>query len=168
LFLHHSSVRGTADKSEVGLGSTSLDSLAALWTSAAQAGGDSMNALRTLVVEDDAMIAGLLEETLEGLGHGVCAVETNVAHAVAAASRWQPDLMIVDIGLGEASGIAAVKEILRGSFVPHVFFVTGSALNGLSLGPDTVLIRKPFRVSDLDQAIQRALSAASACDRVAE
>jgi two-component system, response regulator PdtaR len=126
-----------------------------------------MNALRTLVVEDDAMIAGLLAETLEGLGHGVCAIETNVAHAVAAASRCRPDLMIVDVGLGEASGIAAVKEILRSSFVPYVF-VTGNALSGLSLGPDTILIRKPFRVSDLDQAIQRALSAASACDRVAE
>jgi len=126
-----------------------------------------MNALRTLVVEDDAMIAGLLAETLEGLGHAVCAVETNFARAVAAASRWHPDLMIVDVGLGETSGIAAVKEILRSGFVPYVF-VTGSALSGLSLGPDTVLIRKPFRVSDLDQAIQMALSAASACDRVAE
>jgi len=126
-----------------------------------------MNALRALIVEDDAMIAGLLAETLEGLGHGVCAVETNVARAVAAASRWRPDLMIVDVGLGEASGIAAVKEILSSSFVPCVF-VTGGALSGLSLGPDTVLIRKPFRVSDLDQAIQRALSAASPCDRVAE
>ena len=69
--------------------------------------------------------------------------------------------------LGEASGIVAVKQILSSSFVPYVF-VTGSALSGLSVGPDTVLLRKPFRVSDLDQAIQRALSAASACDRVAE
>jgi two-component system, response regulator PdtaR len=126
-----------------------------------------MNALRTLIVEDDAMIAGLLAETLEGLGHGVCAVETNVARAVAAASRWHPDLMIVDVGLGEATGIAAVKEILRSSFVPYVL-VTGNPLSGLSLGPDTVLLRKPFRVPDLDQAIQRALSAASPCDRVAE
>ena len=126
-----------------------------------------MNALRTLIVEDDAMIAGLLAETLECLGHGVCAVETNVARAVAAASRWRPDLMIVDVGLGEASGIVAVKQILSSSFVPYVF-VTGSALSGLSVGPDTVLLRKPFRVSDLDQAIQRALSAASACNRVAE
>ena len=71
-----------------------------------------MKALRTLVVEDDAMIGGLLAETLEGLGHAVCAVETNVANAMAAASRWRPDLMIVDVELGEASGIAVVKEIL--------------------------------------------------------
>ena len=126
-----------------------------------------MKALRTLVVEDDAMIGGLLAETLEGLGHAVCAVETNVAKAVAAASHWRPDLMIVDVGLGEASGIAAVKEILRSRFVPHVF-VTGDTLRGVPLGPDTVLIQKPFRVSDLDQAIQRALVAATACDRVVE
>ena len=106
-----------------------------------------MNALRTLVVEDDAMIAGLLAETLEGLGHAVCAVETNFARAVAAASRWHPDLMIVDVGLGETSGIAAVKEILRSRFVPHVV-VTGDAGRGRPLSPDTVLIQKPFRVSD--------------------
>jgi two-component system, response regulator PdtaR len=116
-----------------------------------------MKALRTLVVEDDAMIGGLLAETLEGLGHAVCAVETSVARAVAAASRSRPDLMIVDVGFGEASGIAAVNAILRSGFVPHVF-VTGGALRGVPLGPDTVLIRKPFRVSDLDQAIQRALA----------
>jgi CheY-like chemotaxis protein len=122
-----------------------------------------MNALRTLVVEDDAMIRGLLAETLEGLGHTVCAVESNVANAVAAASHWRPDLMIVDIGLGEASGIVAVKEILRRGFVPHLF-VTGDTVRGIPLGPETVLIQKPFRVSDLERAIQRALEAATVCD----
>ena len=59
-----------------------------------------MKALRILVVEDDTMIGELLVETLEGLGHAVCAVESNVANAVAAASRCRPDLMIVDVGLG--------------------------------------------------------------------
>jgi two-component system, response regulator PdtaR len=125
-----------------------------------------MIALRTLIVEDDAMIAGLLAETLEGLGHTVCEVETNVANAVAAASRCHPDLMIVDVGPGEANGIAAVKEILRSGFVPHVF-VTGAPVRDISLGPDSVLIRKPFRVSELEHAIERALSHAPGYDRVA-
>jgi CheY-like chemotaxis protein len=117
-----------------------------------------MKALRTLVVDDDAIIGELLAETLEGLGHTVCAVENNVADAVAAAWRCRPDLMIVDVGLGEASGIAAVKEILRSHYSAHVF-VTGNASTNLSLGPNSVLIRKPFRTSDLDQAIQTALAA---------
>ena len=107
----------------------------------------------------------LLAEALEGLGHTVCAVESNVAKAVAAASHWRPDLMIVDVGLGEASGVLAVKEILLRRFVPHVF-VTGNAVRGMPLGPDTVLIQKPFRVSDLERAIQRALATAPASDRV--
>ena len=115
-----------------------------------------MKALRILVVEDDVMIGGLLAETLEDLGHVVCAVETNAANAVAAAARHHPDLMIVDVGLGEASGVAAVKEILRSGFVPHVF-ATGDALRDLSLGPNAVLIQKPFRGPDIVHAIERAL-----------
>jgi CheY-like chemotaxis protein len=125
-----------------------------------------MKALHTLIVEDDAMIGGLLAETLEGLGHTVCAVESNVADAVTSASYWLPDLMIVDVGLGEGNGVAAVQEILRGRFVPHVF-VTGDAVRDMPLGPDTVLIQKPYRVSDLERAIQRALATAPACERVA-
>ena len=126
-----------------------------------------MEALRTLVVEDDAVIGELLAETLEGLGHRVCAVENNIGDAVTAARRHRPDVMIVDVGLGEESGVAAVKEILRSHFAAHVF-VTGDSLTNLSLGPNSVLIRKPFRVSDLDQAIQKALAAPPACDLTAK
>ena len=80
------------------------------------------------------MIGGLLAETLEGLGHAVCAMESNVAKAVAAASHWRPDLMIVDVGLGEASGIAAVKEILRsGRCIERRFVGTGHRPHSKSL-----------------------------------
>jgi CheY-like chemotaxis protein len=120
--------------------------------------GKSVQALRILVVEDDVLIGELLAETLEDLGHTVCAVETRAGSAAAAAARCHPDLMIVDVGLGEASGVAAVKEILRAGFVPHVF-VTGDALRDLSLGPDAVLIQKPFREPDIVRAIERALTA---------
>ena len=125
-----------------------------------------MKALRALVVENDPMIGELLAETLDGLGHTVCAIERNVADAVAAASHWRPDLMIVDVGLGEAGGIAAVKEILRSGFVPHVF-VAGDSLRGVPLSAETILIQKPFRVSDLERAIERALSAATVSNGVA-
>ena len=112
--------------------------------------------LRVLVVEDDLMIGPLLAEMLEDLGHIVCAVEVSAAAAVAAALRYHPDLMIVDVGLGEASGIAAVEEILREGFVPHVF-VTGDLVRNLSLGPDAVLLQKPYRGSDIVAAIARAV-----------
>jgi len=109
-----------------------------------------------LVVEDDRVIGPLLAEILEDLGHFVCAVEVDAAKAVAAAARFHPDLMIVDVGLGEVSGVAAVRQILRDGFVPHVF-VTGDLVRNLSLGPDAVLLQKPYRGSDLVAAIARAV-----------
>jgi two-component system, response regulator PdtaR len=116
----------------------------------------AMKPLRVLIVEDDLTIGPLLAETLEQLGHVVCALEVDAVAAVSAARRCHPDLMIVDIGLGEASGIAAVEQILKEGFVPHVF-VTGDGLRGLPLGPEAVLIQKPYRSSDLVAAIARAI-----------
>ena len=58
-----------------------------------------MKALQILVVEDDALIAMLLEETLAELGHYVCGVEASQSGAVNAALRCRPDLMIVDVAI---------------------------------------------------------------------
>jgi DNA-binding response OmpR family regulator len=117
-----------------------------------------MKPLRILVVEDDLMIGPLLAELLEELGHVICAVEVDAAAAVTAATRCHPDLIIVDVGLGEASGIAAVRQILKQGLARHVF-VTGDILRGLSLGPGAVLIQKPYRGSHLVAAIARVVGA---------
>ena len=119
-----------------------------------------MRPLRVLVVEDDLMIGPLLAEVLEDLGHVVVAVVVDADAAVAAARDCRPDLMIVDIKLGERSGVAAVKEIISDGFVPHVF-VTGDLLSNLDLGPDAVLIQKPYRQTDIVAAIARAIGNAS-------
>lgn len=100
-------------------------------------------------------MARLLAELLEEFGHVVCAVEVDAAAAVAAARRCHPDLMIVDVGLGEASGIAAVKEILRR--LRAACLRDRDILTRLSLGPDAVLVQKPYRGSDLVAAIARAI-----------
>ena len=80
-----------------------------------------MKALRVLVVEDDALIAMLLSELLAGMGHDVCATAASEAEAVIAATRYDPDLMIVDARLGRGSGVSAVEQILRAGPVAHVF-----------------------------------------------
>ena len=109
------------------------------------------------------MIGPLLAEVLEDLGHVVVAVEIDADAAVATARDCRPDLMIVDIGLGERSGVAAVREILRDGFVPHVF-VTGDLLGNLDLGPDAVLMQKPYRRADIVAAIARVIGGAAEKD----
>jgi len=117
-----------------------------------------MSLLRVLVVEDDAMIAMLLAETVIGLGHTVCAIEATESEAVAAAHRFQPDIMIVDAGLHQGNGISAVETILRARFVPHVF-VTGDPMAVQALRPGAVVLQKPFFEHELVRAIGIALTA---------
>ena len=117
-----------------------------------------MKALRILVVEDDAMIAMLLGDVFAGMGHDVCAIEATEAGAVAAAAQCRPDLMIVDVRLGDGSGFTAVEEILRTGFVPHVF-ISGDISTVRALKPGAVAIQKPFDEAVLVRAIERALAA---------
>ena len=124
------------------------------------AGGNPMKPLRILIVEDDAMIAMLLADMFAAMGHDICAIEATEAGAVAAALQCRPDLMIVDVRLGDESGISAVEEILRTGFVPHVF-ISGDILTIQALKPDAVAIQKPFDEFDLVRAIRRALGAAA-------
>jgi two-component system, response regulator PdtaR len=117
-----------------------------------------MKALRVLVIEDDALIAMLLTEMLGRMGHDVCATAASEAEGVIAAARYAPDLMIVDAGLGRGSGVSAVEEILRAGPRAHVF-VSGDAERVRRRRPDAIVVRKPFRESELARAIDTALAA---------
>jgi CheY-like chemotaxis protein len=117
-------------------------------------------AMRVLVVEDDAVIGTLLAEMLTGMGHDVCGIEATEADAVSAAARCKPDLMIVDVSLGEGSGVTAIDAIHVAGPVPHVF-VSGDISGIRALRPGSIFIRKPYREADLARVIQQALGAAS-------
>ena len=119
-----------------------------------------MNLLRILVVEDDAIVGMLLAEMLEEMGYDVCAIEASQADAVAAAMRCRPDLMIVDVQLGDGSGVLAVEEILRTRPIPHLF-VSGDPTAVTALRPGAVALQKPFREADLARAIDHALGPAT-------
>lgn len=116
-----------------------------------------MMKLRVLVIEDEPIIAMLLAEVLTELGHVVSGVAATEAEAILAASRCRPDLMIVDARLRQGSGVAAVSEILKDGFIPHVF-VSGERLTETSLSPEAIVLQKPFQEADLVRAIARALS----------
>jgi CheY-like chemotaxis protein len=112
--------------------------------------------LRVLVIEDDALIASLLAETVEALGHTVCAIAMTENEAVAYALEHQPDLLIVDAGLIDGNGISAVETILQTHLVPYLF-VTGNGREVKALDPAAVILEKPFFVPELVHAIERAL-----------
>ena len=114
---------------------------------------------RILVVDDDPHICLAVRAWLKRYGFNV-AIADGGATGLVALDNSTFDLMIVDIKMGEGSGVAAVKEILHEGFVPHVF-ATGDLLRNLDLGPDAVLIQKPYRRADLVAAIERAIGGAT-------
>ena len=112
--------------------------------------------IRVMVVEDEPMLGVLFGELLESMGYVVCAIEATEASAVAAAQRCKPDLILVDVQLGLGSGVSAIVAILRNGFVPHVF--CGGDISGVqSMRPSAIALQKPFRISELARAIDRAL-----------
>ncbi len=128
------------------------------WANEGGAGGAlALKSLRILVVEDDALIGGLLAEMLVEMGHTVCAIERDEAAAVVAAVRFGPDLMIVDATLGEGSGIRAVDTVGRTKPIRHLF-TSGDTKKVRLLRPDAVVVQKPFVEIDLARAIARAVA----------
>lgn len=115
-----------------------------------------MKPLRILVVEDEGIVAFLLAQILESMGHEVCGIENDKAGAIAAAKRCKPDLMIVDDRLGRDSGLTVIETILLDGSMPHVF-VSGDVSRIRSSRPLAVVLEKPFFEADLEQAIRRAL-----------
>ena len=81
-----------------------------------------------LIVEDEAMIAWMIESLLEDMGFTSISVASNGEDAIAKAASLRPGLVISDINLGQGGldGIDAAKAIL-GLTAASVVFVTGYA-----------------------------------------
>jgi len=109
-----------------------------------------------MIVEDDAIIGGLLAELLQAQGHDICAIEASETGAVVAAGRSKPDLMIVDARLQDGSGIRAVETINRFLNIPHIF-VCFDAAPVRAIKPNSIVLQKPYFERDLVLAIRSAL-----------
>ncbi|HZZ87641.1 MAG TPA: response regulator [Caulobacteraceae bacterium] len=112
---------------------------------------------RVLVVEDEMMIAMLVEDMLAELG---CAV-VGPAHAldvalVLARTETGIDAALLDVNLG-GQPVFAVADALREKGVPAIFS-TGygdAALREVDRG--CPVLQKPFRAHDLAKALSQAL-----------
>jgi two-component system, response regulator PdtaR len=120
-----------------------------------------MRPLRVLLVEDEVLIAMLFTEVLEEMGHNVCAMESTEADAVAAAAKFNPDLIIADAKLRKGSGVSAIATILLKGYVPHML-VSGDVSGVRAARPDAIVIQKPFFASDLARAVELAMDAKAA------
>jgi len=133
---------------------------------------DSTVPLRVLVVEDEGLVAADVQRALERGGYEVCGVCADGASAVRVARSELPDAVIMDIQLtGPMDGIEAAGVIQRECSCP-VIFLTGHAeaatvQRARGVQPYGYLL-KPFHESELQSAVELAVSRHAADSRVRE
>jgi DNA-binding response OmpR family regulator len=74
-----------------------------------------------LVVEDNAVLAFMIEDALIEAGHKVLGPVATAAEAITMASEFQPQLAIVDIDLGTATSGVEVARALARAGTPSLF-----------------------------------------------
>ena len=112
---------------------------------------------RVLIVEDELMVAMLVEAMVEDLGHEVVGPAMTLDRALQLAREGQFDCAILDMNLGDGVMSTPVAAALAARGIPFLF-ATGYDSKG-AVGPfDAAVLRKPFLAAELDRAL-RAMSA---------
>ncbi|PHV11389.1 two-component system response regulator [Chitinimonas sp. BJB300] len=121
-----------------------------------------MRAERILIVEDEPVVALDLRQTLEGIGHEVCGIHSNVISAVHAVELHHPSLVLMDIHLqGPGDGIDACQMIYEKWKVPVIFltaYVDEKTVSRAACAKPFGYLSKPYKVMELNAAIQVARS----------
>jgi len=114
---------------------------------------------RVLVVDDEPAIRHTLARNLEGHGYEVHSAESG-EEALDAAARFQPDLVLLDLGLPDLDGTEVIGSIRSRTSTPIIVLSVRGAerdkVRALELGADDYLT-KPFGIDELLARVKVAL-----------
>ena len=113
--------------------------------------GGMARSTRVLVVEDDLDIAGVLRRSLDKDGYEVRLAGDGQA-ALEQSGEFQPDAVILDLGLPKLDGVEVCRRLRADGDVPILMLTARDALDarveGLDSGADDYLV-KPFERDEL-------------------
>lgn len=115
--------------------------------------------LNLLIIEDEALVAMLVEDALTLHGHRVIGIADTVASALTLADQEQPDLVLCDVKLADGDSGLTAAQLLADRGIPCVFLSGNCPERG---GHPLVIgcIAKPFRAGTLGAAVRAAYQAA--------
>jgi DNA-binding response OmpR family regulator len=106
---------------------------------------------RILVVEDEALVAMLLEDMLIDLGFEVVGPALTLEHALELVLAEPVDAAILDVNLGSCRSYPVAEEVAAKG-IPFIF-ASGYDSPGADWNEDATVLRKPFDVGTLRAAL---------------
>lgn len=107
---------------------------------------------RVLVVEDEVLVAMLIEDMLLDLGCEIAAVSTSLDDAVDQARTASFDFAVLDVNLNGRQSFP-VADVIRGRGLPYLFATGYGAKILASSHLDVPVLQKPFGLEELRRAI---------------
>jgi CheY-like chemotaxis protein len=116
----------------------------------------AVSGLQILVVEDESMVAMMIEDMLEDLGHHVVATAGRMPDASKLVLNASADLAILDVNLNGAETYPLAAS-LASRKIPFIF-ATGYGPSGIKPEWSSVpVLQKPFESLELAEAIDHAI-----------
>jgi CheY-like chemotaxis protein len=114
-----------------------------------------------LVVEDEPLIAMMLEDFLDSLGHKVVGSCETVGEALARVDEGGFDVAIVDVHLKNGEHVWPVADRLSERGVPFILATGGHIEPPPERHAAAPVLSKPYTIDAIEPAIEAALSTAS-------
>ena len=115
---------------------------------------------KILIIDDEAGILNLMTKLCRQQGHDTTPVQTG-REGIEALDRTKPDLMIVDLLIGDMNGLEIIEYSQENHPDTQVIMVTGhgsieTAVEAMRLGAFDYLT-KPFELADLQRTVELGL-----------
>jgi DNA-binding NarL/FixJ family response regulator len=75
----------------------------------------SVERIRVLLADDDPLVRRILRDTLQDAGFAIVAEAGTGREAVELALHYEPELMVVDLGMPDGDGIEVVRRVMAGT-----------------------------------------------------
>jgi DNA-binding response OmpR family regulator len=120
-----------------------------------------MTEFKVLIVEDMALTALEIKQTLLKMGYPVTDIVNSFSEALESIRKIQPDIILLDIDLkGEKTGIDLAKVIQNTTSIPFIYLTSDSSeetmIDAAHTNPSAYL-SKPFRAEELQSNLMICL-----------
>jgi CheY-like chemotaxis protein len=113
-----------------------------------------------LIVEDEPLIAMMLEDFLDSLGHRIAGSCESVEEAMALVEKGEFDVAIIDVQLKNGEKVWPVADRLADTGKPFILATGGHVEPPPERHAAAPVLSKPYTIDSIEPALEQACAAA--------